>query len=176
MNKHIFIINGSGGVGKDTFVKLVKAELNDKYKRFNTVDSYSSIDRIKEIARELGYEGGKTEKDRKFLSDLKELAGNYSDMPFKCVKEKVENFLKNDSNIILFLHIREPKEIARAVKEFNAKTILITSKFVNNIISNISDKNVFEYQYDYVIRNNGTIDNLDEKAKNFIGRLINAER
>lgn len=171
MNKHVFIINGSGGSGKDTFVKLVRAELNDIYKRFDTVDNYSSIDKIKEVARGFGYSDGKTEKDRKFLSDLKHLVGDYSDMPFICMKERVRQFNKNDKNIILFLHIREPKEIERAVKEFSAKTILIRNDTVNHIMSNISDKNVYNCNYDYIIYNNGTIENLNDKAKEFIKNL-----
>lgn len=73
MNKQIFVINGSGGVGKDTFVELVSVELNDKLKRFHTVVNFSSVDKVKEIAREIGWDGRKTEKDRKFLSDLKSL-------------------------------------------------------------------------------------------------------
>ena len=65
MNKQVFIINGSGGVGKDTFVELVS-------KVFNlSVMNFSSVDKVKEIARIIGWTGGKTEKDRKFLSDLK---------------------------------------------------------------------------------------------------------
>lgn len=175
MNKHIFIINGSGGSGKDTFVKLVRAELNDIYKRFDTVDNYSSIDKIKEVAHGFGYSNGKTEKDRKFLSDLKHLVGDYSDTPFICMKERVSEFYSNNKNFILFLHIREPEEIKRASKEFSAKTILIKNNKIKHITSNDSDKNIFNYKYDYIIKNNGTIEDLDEKAKIFIGELINDE-
>ena len=63
MDKRIFIINGSGGVGKDTFVELVSTELNDMLKKFHTVINFSSVDRVKEIAREIGWEGEKLEKD-----------------------------------------------------------------------------------------------------------------
>lgn len=171
MDKHIFIINGSGGAGKDTFVKLVKAELNDIFKRLNTVDNYSSVDKLKEIAHEFGYNYGKTEKDRKFISDLKQLVGSYSDMPFKCMEEKVNQFLKNDSEIILFLHIREPNEIKRAAFKFQAKTILIKNNTIKHIVSNISDRNVFKYNYDFIIKNSGTIDDLYEKAVEFINNL-----
>ena len=65
MDKQVFVINGSGGVGKDTFVRLVSVELNNILKRFHTVDNFSSVDKIKEIAREIGWDGQKTEKDRK---------------------------------------------------------------------------------------------------------------
>ena len=64
-SKQIVIINGTGGCGKDTFVSFVS-----KYKR---VYNFSSIDKVKEIAKLIGWNGGKTDKDRKFLSDLKKL-------------------------------------------------------------------------------------------------------
>ena len=66
MSKHeIFIINGSGGCGKDTFV-----ELFSKHYGPDKVWNYSSVDKVKRIAKEIGWTGAKTEKDRKFLSDL----------------------------------------------------------------------------------------------------------
>lgn len=159
------------GVGKDTFVKFVSDELNDIMKRFHTVSNFSSVDKVKDIAREIGWNGEKTEKDRKFLSDLKALTNDYCDMPFKSMKNKVNEFLENKENTILFLHIREPDEINRVVEEFRAKTILIVRDSVNHIISKISDKNVFDYNYDFVIKNNGTLDELKNKAKEFVENL-----
>lgn len=172
MDKQVFVINGSGGVGKDTFVRLVSVELNNILKRFHTVDNFSSVDKIKEIAREIGWDGQKTEKDRKFLSDLKSLASDYCDMPFRTMREKIIQFKKSEENIFLFLHIREPREIERAVGEFHAKTILVMRDSIGHIISNTSDKNVFTYEYDYIIENNGTAEELMEKAKKFVQEVI----
>ena len=172
MNKHIFIINGSGGVGKDTFVELVSVELNDILKKFHTVINFSSVDKVKEIAREIGWSGKKSEKDRKFLSDLKILTSEYCDMPFESMKNKVNEFQKDKESVFLFLHIREPKEITRAVKEFGAKTILIVRNSVKHITSNMADENVFNYNYDFVVENNGTINDLSKKAKKFVGGIL----
>ena len=168
LDKQIFIINGSGGVGKDTFVDLVSVELNDKLKHFHTVINYSSVDKVKEIARKIGWDGKKSEKDRKFLSDLKILTSSYCDMPFESMKNKMIEFLGDEESKLLFLHIREPEEIERAVKAFKAKTILIVRDSVRHITSNMGDKNVFKYKYDFVIENNGTIEDLREKAKEFL--------
>lgn len=175
MNKQIYIINGSGGVGKDTFVKLVSIELNDILKRFHTVINFSSVDKVKEIAREIGWDGGKTEKDRKFLSDLKVLSSGYCDMSFKSMNNKVNEFLKNKESILLFLHIREPEEIERAVKEFGAKTVLIIRNSVKHITSNMADENVFNYNYDFTIDNSGTIEELNNKVKKFVQEAIRNE-
>lgn len=172
MNKQIFVINGSGGVGKDTFVELVSVELNDKLKRFHTVVNFSSVDRVKEIAKEIGWDGRKTEKDRKFLSDLKSLTRDYCDMPFQSMKNKIKEFLESEEGQVLFLHIREPEEIKRVIDEFGAKTILIVRDSVTQITSNTSDKNVFDYHYDFIVDNNGTIEELQEKAKQFANKFL----
>lgn len=168
MDKQVFIINGSGGVGKDTFVQLVSEELNSILKRLHTVINFSSVDKVKEIAKEIGWNGQKSEKDRKFLSDLKILTSEYNDMPFLSMKEKVNEFNIDEKSKILFLHIREPEEIERAKREFDAKTVLIVRDSIKHITSNNADKNVFNYKYDVVINNNGTIEELRQKAKDFI--------
>ena len=69
--KLVFITNGTGGCGKDTFAEI----LND----FVDVTKISSIDPVKQFARFMGWNGGKTEKDRKFLSDLKLILIEYND-------------------------------------------------------------------------------------------------
>lgn len=171
LNKQIFIINGSGGVGKDTFVKLVSEELNNKLNKFNTVVNFSSVNKVKEIAREIGWNGEKSEKDRKFLSDLKSLTSDYCDMPFQSMKCIVKKFKSNTDAKILFLHIREPEEIKRAVDTFGAKTILIIRDSVKHILSNSSDKNVCNYDYDFVINNSGTLEELKTVAKNFTEKI-----
>ena len=61
--KNIIIINGTGGSGKDTFVEFVS--------KYSKVFNFSSVDKVKEVARVIGWSGTKSEKDRKFLSDLK---------------------------------------------------------------------------------------------------------
>ena len=175
MDKQIFIINGSGGVGKDTFVEFVSTELNDLFKKFHTVINFSSVDKVKEIAREIGWNGKKSEKDRKFLSDLKILTSEYCDMPFESMKSKVTEFMKDEESKFLFLHIREPEEIDRVVREFGAKTILIIRDTVKHIVSNMADENVFNYYYDFVINNNGTKEELNSKAKDFIQEVIDSE-
>jgi hypothetical protein len=175
LDKQIFIINGSGGVGKDTFVELVSTELNDIFKKFHTVINFSSVDKVKEIAKQIGWTGKKSEKDRKFLSDLKILTSEYCDMPFESMKNKVTEFIKDEESKFLFLHIREPEEITRAVKEFGAKTVLVIRNSVKHIVSNMADENVFNYNYDFIIDNSGTKEELNNKAKDFVQEVIDGE-
>lgn len=171
MKRQIFIINGSGGVGKDSFVALMA--MNSKC----SVGNYSSVTKVKKIAEIIGWNGSKSEKDRKFLSDLKLLTTKYNDMPLKDMEQYTNIFMSNetDDTRILFLHIREPEEITKAVnafKEYNAKTILVKRDSVKHIVSNMADENVYNYNYDIVINNNGTLKDLEEKAERFSNDLL----
>lgn len=159
--KQIFIINGSGCTGKDTFVGMISKLTNE------TVMNFSSVDKVKEIARIIGWTGGKTEKDRKFLSDLKLLCTDYNNMPFNSVSEKVREFTESDA-AMLFLHIREPDEIEKAKIAFGAMTVLIKRDAIKQITSNMADGNVFNYQYDIVVDNDGDLVAFEKKATEFV--------
>lgn len=165
MKKQVFIVNGSGGVGKDTLIELIA-----KCSGF-PIMNFSSVDKVKEVAKMIGWDGGKTEKDRKFLSDLKLLCSEYNDMPFKSMDSAVNTFYNRDA-LMLFLHIREPEEIERAKNEFGAKTVLVKRDSVKHITSNIADGGVFNYTYDVVIDNDGDIDAFRKKAQSFVHDFI----
>lgn len=175
-NKYIFIINGAAMHGKDTFAGLVSEYLYDEC----SVGNYSSVSKVKEIAKLIGWQGKKTEKDRKFLSDLKLLTTEYNDMPLNDMKNFANNFMNGDTMFpkMLFLHIREPEEIAKAVSEFatkgyNIKTVLVKRKNAIHIISNMADANVYNYDYDIVINNDGTLEEFAKVAKHFSDDFMN---
>ena len=169
MDKIVVIVNGCGGVGKDTFCDLV-----GKYINCITV---SSVHPIKEIARHAGWNGEKDDKSRKFLSDLKDACTEYRDLSMEYLKNAYHWFMSDElwykGSHILFMHIREPKEIERAVKEFNAKTILVINENANKVSGNHADENVYDYQYDLIIENNGSLDDLDLCAKHFADLVKN---
>ena len=164
MNKKIFITNGMSRCGKDTFATY----LNE----FVSTLKYSSIDKVKEIAILCGWDGGKTEKDRKFMSDFKMLTTEYSDMPFKAIEEKVSEFLKDNIHEVMLIDIREPEEIERAKNVFNAEAILIKNDRVDIITSNDGDAGVFDYAYDYIIENNGTLEEFKDNIRVFVDEII----
>ena len=163
--KRIFITNGVGGCGKDTFARFLNEMCPGVFK-------YSSIDRVKHIAYECGWRGAKSEKDRKFLSDLKVLLTDYSDLPFEDVTRRVEEFRSDDSYRIMLIDIREPDEIERAKIAFDAETILIVNDRVPAIESNMADANVYNYEYDYVLENNGTLEEFKETTEFFANNYI----
>lgn len=160
MEKEVIIINGTGGSGKDTFVEFCS--------EFANVTNISSVDKVKEAAKILvGWNGEKDEKSRKLLVDLKQLSIEYNDFPSKYIKQKYDEFMESDSNY-LFIHIREIDEIEKVKKMLGAKTMLVKNPRVALITSNNSDGNVYNYNYDYVIENDGTLEDLKQKAKEFV--------
>ena len=78
---------------------------------------------------------------------------------------------KNSDKQIMFVHIRECEEIEKCKKCLGAKTLLITNKNVAAISTNISDRDVDKYEYDYHITNDGTLKELQQKAKEFVEKL-----
>ena len=161
MDKRIIIINGSGGVGKDTFVEFCGEWAN--------VKNISSVDKVKEAAKVLvNWNGEKDDKSRKFLADLKKMSIEYNNYPIKYIEMQANDFLNNDEQNLMFIHIREVEEIEKVKELLNAKSLLITSTRVEKILTNSSDANVDNCKYDYYIENNGTLEEFKEQARKFV--------
>lgn len=159
MKKTVIVINGAGGVGKDTLCDLAA-------KHFK-VRNISTITPIKELAALTGWDGRKDDKSRRFLSDLKQLCVNYNDFPTNWAKGIFDEFMHTDEDI-LFVHIREPEEIAKFIRATDgfAKALLVRGgeRMKKSHYGNRSDDEVENYKYDYYFYNDKT---LEEAEKNF---------
>lgn len=162
--KKIYIVNGKPRAGKDTF-----AELLGKYCR---VFKYSSVDKVKQIAAKCGWDGGKMDKDRRFLSELKRITTEYNDLSYDDLAEKVAYFLKTDFFDVMLIDIREPEEIARAIEGFGAEAIFIESKHAQTVITNPADRNVENFEYDHIVKNNGGMLDFQLAVKEFYDNNI----
>lgn len=183
MKNAIIVINGKGGVGKDTLVNFALEKYNGK--------NISSIDLVKEIALKAGWNGVKDDRGRKLLSDLKKAFTDYGNMIESDLSLKTFDFLahtiKSTIPRILFVHIREPKMIQwyishtktiiskfeyADVKDIPVLSLLITREGISEkSYGNASDDNVNDYNYDLVYQNNCSL----ELAKyDFIRFLENA--
>ena len=168
----IIVINGKPRAGKDLFVSLCQ-------KHLLWCGNFSTVDFVKEIATECGWDGTKTPENRAFLSDLKDLLTNWGDVPYQKVEREVSLYRAkaicsdfSDNEILCFIHCREPREIAKFVENMGAETLLILRKAVDHDTqSNHADANVHGMAYDYVVKNDGTIEELEEKAVEFLRKL-----
>jgi len=167
MKNYIIVINGSPQSGKDTFVNFCKKNS----KRFN-IYNMSSVDMVYVAAKLLGWDNIKDEKGRQFLSDLKDLSTKNYNGPLEYMLNKIKTF-ESPYNFfvpyIAFFHVREPKEIEKFIYTVGeAKTLLIKRK---NLIefNNHADLEVSQYSgYNFVIDNNGTLEDLEYKAIKFL--------
>lgn len=163
--KLVLIVNGKPRAGKDTFAKILNT--------FVPVYKCSIIDRVKTIAMDCGWRGQKTEKDRKFLHDLKKLTDEYSSMSFQDVLERVAAF--DDGLIteeVMVIDVRDPKEIEELADAIGALTVFIQNDNVPDVTSNPADANVANYEYDFILENNGSLEDFEQTIFNFLNVLI----
>jgi CO dehydrogenase nickel-insertion accessory protein CooC1 len=156
MSKRSIIINGAGGVGKNSFVAFVAEHLKKQY----GIDCFdiSSVDEIKRIAIQLGWDGVKDYAGRKFLSDLKDFSTAYNNGPFNYM---LNRFLNGPSGLYFF-HIREPEEIEKFKQTIPSKTMLVVRHIEQ--YNNHADDCVNDYKYDYLIPNYCNLERLKETA------------
>ena len=155
--------------------QLCKTNLTTGFRRDRIVQVAitSTVDFVKEIAIECGWDGTKTLENRRFLSDLKDLLTHWNDIPYKKILARAKLLDSCDDynylDWILFVDCREPAEIQKLKERLNATTVLIRREEVeNNEVSNHADFDVFYYDYDLTIYNNSDIIHLENEARKFI--------
>ncbi len=164
--KTVIIINGRGGVGKDTLCACAA--------RHYKVRNISSVDVIKEIATKYGgWEGQKDPKSRKFLADLKQLFADYNDLPFVYQCGQYEQFMQTDEEI-LFVHIREAAEIAKLVAWVPTLCITLLVQRGDGVAAwgNAADDDVDDYDYDYIYHNDKPLDEVEADFCSFLERIL----
>lgn len=139
----------------------------------------SSIDYVKEVAKILGWDGEKTPETRKFLSDLKQvlISAPWDDLPLKSINNvinrKVRELQGVKGDLFVFCDVREPEELEKMKRVFGSTNILINRGLApGTYLSNSSDIQVLDYNYDYIIDNNGTKEELKESAELFINQIM----
>lgn len=179
----VYIINGMGTCGKDTFAEFVSANLM-KLTGFPDNDNYaylinlSSVDWPKKVCRFAGWLGGKEEKDRKFISDVNLALEAWNNSPLQTTLDKINIAHKEQGSKYFFVAIREPHRIdkfKKMCKECNYQvfTVFIRRPGIPQITSNVADASTLKpYDYDYYLDNNGTLEEWQEKAKKFAREVI----
>lgn len=163
-SRWVIVINGPGGSGKDSFVKFCRRLLKkSKIKVYNI----SSIDPVKRTARKMGWDGTKDKRSRKFLADLKFLWIIFNDGPTEYLAKEIGQIQIG----VIFLHIREPEEIAKIVSRVpNIVTLHLTRNGLETI-GNSSDDETGNFDYSHHIQNDGSLEDLEERARRFLEEL-----
>ena len=168
MEKLVIVINGAGGVGKDTLCDFAAKH----FKVYNV----SSITPIKEIARQFGWSGEKDDKSRRFLAELKRVSIEYNDYPTLWATERYHEFLASTDEM-MFLHVREPEEIAKFVRatDGRARTLLVRggTRMSKSHYGNSADDSVENYDYDYYFVNDKTLEEAESDFCAMLSEIFN---
>ena len=161
----VYIVNGPGGSGKSSFETMVMS--HSKGRGYVT----SMVEIVKFYAQQMGWDGGKEDKDRKFLSDLKDCLTDWADIPYQYVVSRVEEFNQIESCSYCFIDAREGKDIDRLKEELGLKGYKVQTVLVDRGImreyGNHADDGAMDYSYDITIGNQGSLKDLDSAAAAF---------
>lgn len=157
----VIVINGMGGVGKSTFISLCH-EIDPR------VIETSTVDFIKEIALQAGWDGTKDEDGRRFLSDLKDAMEHYHDIP----NQKIDEFIQSHPDNIIFVNAREPHNVEYYQRKYGAISVLVKNPNAHQVKGNHADENVYNCSYNVFINNSGNLEELKEKAKWFLTKCL----
>lgn len=175
----VLIINGAPRSGKDTFISALTMENPGKVIR------YSSIDWIKQQALNLGWDGIKDAKGRRFLSDLKNACTNYADIPFKKITKRIISSCNRYSwevgSFYFCTCVREPEEISKIMRWCNENKIpchpvLIRrkkaeQKALDEGFISSGDTQFLKYPYAHTIYNDGSIEEFTNEIKQLMEKV-----
>ena len=186
----VVIINGKPQSGKDTFCKYAQGYCDDD-ESANTL-IISSVDPLKEMLTQLGWDGTKTDKIRDMLMDMKQLWVQNQDGPTMFLFNNILEFHKactGEDNIV-FVHIREPEEIKKLVNAltgFESMGIDVISLLIirgsgEDIPNQPAETRrsddealINNYEYDVTINNDEDLIKLQELAAEFVDKLLEDE-
>lgn len=184
------IINGTGGSGKDTFVKFFTEAVADAEKELKEkVVNFSTIEPEKKILQIVGNHYvsvhsssiKKADAYRNCLSELKRHLDETYNVFDIAIRRVMEDIIMHDythyDTVYLFIHCREPKSIdiikklitesypdEYVFKKFRVgvgvTTLLVRGRVMPYRYHNDSDRNVDDYEYDLIIDNSGLLNEL----------------
>lgn len=186
----VVIINGKPQSGKDTFCKYAQGYCDDD-ESANTL-IISSVDPLKEMLTQLGWDGTKTDKIRDMLMDMKQLWVQNQDGPTMFLFNNILEFHKaytGEDNIV-FVHIREPEEIKKLVNALtgfesmgiDVISLLVIRKGEEDTPNQPAETRrsddealINSYKYDVTINNDEDLIKLQELAAEFVDKLLEDE-
>jgi hypothetical protein len=160
----VVVINGSAECGKDEFIQFIQS----KWDNYHIINA-STIDPSKAALKILGWDGvTKNKETRQAMVDLKRISMKLFNGPFLNIIELI-NFYEKQYNGqdrgIYFIHCREPEEIQKFVDYYKESCItLLIRSHRGKALKNGSDDVVENYDYDHTIDNNGSLEELEQKA------------
>jgi hypothetical protein len=199
MKNKIIMLSGKAGSGKDTFFESIKNDeffINDcKGLKILHPKRISFADSLKRLAKEFGWSGKKDIDGRNFLIVLGQYLGDepiteklkFTDLQriyetskyftkdklfwVKSIESKLE-----DLNIITDWRMLKEYYYLKYIKNYDVTTVRIVRE--NKKISDIdtpTETELDNFDFDYVIHNNESLDDLRMKANNLILDILSKQ-
>ncbi len=170
--QNIILISGKAEHGKNAVADIIKDKLIN-YKIVNI----AYADYLKWICKSyMGWNGGKDTYGRMLLQKYgtEVIRSQVPDFWVRNVAQLLE-VLQNEFDFVTISDCRFPNEINHMLKIFSEKVISLRVERPNYIsalteeqLKHLSETALDNYVFDYVIYNDGTIDDLEIKVDNFI--------
>lgn len=171
----VILLCGKAKNGKSTFGNFVKASYEKKGKKVCMLE-YSDYIRYY-IMKYFGWDGDENNKPREFMQQLStEIIRKQIDPDF-LVRRAIEDLkvLSFFFDVAILSGVREEKEITLPKKEFkDCLSVQVVRTDFDNELSERAKKHYTEtaldnyHDYDYVIENNGTLEDLKKSAEKFV--------
>lgn len=169
--KTVIVVNGYPRAGKDTAVDFMRAWLlNGRVS--NT--AYSAIDVVRVMlgSRDIDL-SAKTPADRKLLATVGDAMQEHSQFITNMAFSAIKWFFHAIPTGVFFLHMREPDRIEIMRQHCEAIgvrliKVCVISDLAEKVFSNTADANVDQIEYDWIIDNNASVEELDLKCKEFL--------
>ncbi|MCM2470929.1 hypothetical protein [Agrobacterium vitis] len=168
MTNLIVIVNGYPQSGKDTatgFLIEAMTEMAWSCARF------SIIDPVRDFLFRIGVRCiDKTPEQRKLMADIMDRLEAHDHALSMNVLERIEGHLSQDTylNRVAFLHVRQISAI-NWIKQTASNTMVTTLGIertgTEQGLSNAADSGVWDYHYDCVIGNNGSLSELQSSCR-----------
>jgi|APSaa5957512622_1039677.scaffolds.fasta_scaffold76336_2 hypothetical protein len=165
----VIVVNGVSRSGKDTFIDYLA-------KKTQLLLRHSTIQRVFTalINSSMIVNGKKGKKEREFLASVKQAWITYSNGPLQEVTNKVDHleeqykFMQHIGNIFLTVQVREITEITKLKDHF--KEDLVSLLVVRDSVDpqHVTDEYVEDWDYDFVVSNNGSLEQLESQVDGFL--------
>jgi hypothetical protein len=178
--RKMILLNGPMESGKDKFIELCENMLGKSC----LIKNLSTINPVNAKLMELGWDGVTKDKVYRDLASKMKQAWNHWDKtggPTYRVLQEANTWYqyyphKESKNVLIFIHSREEQEFYELIDIFREGNYNYSSLFImsnRRIVDkndNPSDYNTLNMceMYEYCIDNNGTIEQLEQKAIDFL--------
>lgn len=169
----LILVSGKAGAGKDTFAKIIRN--NYRGKKLILLTSFAS--ELKSIAKySFDWNGEKDEKGRQLLIDLGTSARAYDkDFWIKKVDNHYHNEIMSDDCVVIITDCRYLNEANYFPKDRTLKVRIESKRKRENPLNGKQKQDDSETEldhydgFDYVIHNNGSMQEFEQVVLNFLG-------